>query len=131
TAPTTAAGVLTVGRAFAVNSGTTFTAGSFSHTVGGNFSAAGSFNAQTSTFTLNGAGAQSIGAATFNNLATSTGGVKTATGAIVVNGTVNVGSSTTFAAANFSHTFTGDFTNSGTVTNTTGASYAFAGNFTN
>jgi hypothetical protein len=59
---------LTIGGNFTIGSGTTFTAGSFTHTLGGNWINSGTFNAGTSTFVLSGAGGQSMSGSTFNNL---------------------------------------------------------------
>ncbi|MBI3570324.1 MAG: hypothetical protein HY082_04365 [Gammaproteobacteria bacterium] len=77
TASTTAARALTVVGNFTVGAGTTFAASTYSHSVGGNFSNSGTFTANTSTFTFNGAAAQSLtGATTFYNVTmnnTSTG----------------------------------------------------------
>ncbi|MBI4989678.1 MAG: hypothetical protein HZC23_12735 [Rhodocyclales bacterium] len=63
TATTTAAGALTVGGNFTIGAGTTFNGATFSHSVAGNFSNSGTFTASTSTMTLNGAAAQTIGGA--------------------------------------------------------------------
>jgi redox-regulated HSP33 family molecular chaperone len=70
----TAAGALTIAGNTTIGSGATFAAGSFTHLLAGNFTNNGTLNAGTSTITLNGTGAQSIGGSstsTFNNLAVS------------------------------------------------------------
>jgi hypothetical protein len=70
----TAAGALTVAGDVTINAGATFAAATFSHSFAGNFTDNGTLSAGTSTITLNGAGAQSIGGsstATFNNLTVS------------------------------------------------------------
>jgi hypothetical protein len=62
---------LTTTGNFTLGPGTSFTTGALSHTVGGNFSDSGSFVATGSTFTFNGAQAETIGgtsATTFDNL---------------------------------------------------------------
>lgn len=61
TASATAAQVLTVDGNFSIGNGTTFSASTFSHGVKGNWTNDGTFNGNTSTFTLNGTSAQSIG----------------------------------------------------------------------
>ena len=64
---TTAAGTgMTIGGNFTIGAGTSFDAGSFSHSVKGNWSNGGTFNAGTSTITLDGAGAQSVSGSSFN-----------------------------------------------------------------
>ena len=59
---------MTIGGNVTLSSGTSFDAGSFSHTLKGNWSNTGTFNAGTSTVTLNGASAQTMSGSTFNNL---------------------------------------------------------------
>ena len=56
---------------FTVGSGTSFTTGALSHSIGGNFSNSGTFTATGSTITCNGSSAQTIGgtaATPFNDL---------------------------------------------------------------
>lgn len=68
TAPT---GALAVGGNFTIGAGTTFTAGAFNHTVGGDWSETGTFTPGTGTVTFNGAAAQTISGTNpvaFNNL---------------------------------------------------------------
>jgi len=61
-ASTTAADAMTVNGNFTIGAGTTFNAGLlFAHGIKGNFSNSGTFTASTSTVTLNGATAQTIG----------------------------------------------------------------------
>ena len=68
TVTATAAQALTVNGNFTIGLGTTFCGSTYSHSVKGNFSKSGTFNANTSTFTFNGSSAQTItGATTFNN----------------------------------------------------------------
>ena len=59
---------MTITGDFTIGSGTSFNAGSFTHTLKGNWSNSGTFIAGTSTFILNGTKAQTIGGATINNL---------------------------------------------------------------
>ena len=69
TVNTVAATGMTLGGSFSIGLGTSFDAGSFSHSVGGNFVNSGSFNPGTSTFTMNGASVQTIGGPAFSTLA--------------------------------------------------------------
>ncbi len=95
TATTTAAGALTVGGNFTVGAGTTFAASTFAHSVAGNFSNSGTFTANTSTFTFNGAAAQSLtGATTFNNMT-----MNNATG-LTINNNVTVSSVLNLSSGN-------------------------------
>jgi hypothetical protein len=67
----TAGNAITITGAFTIGSGTTFSAGSYSHSVKGEFSNAGTFNANTSTTTFNGTASQTISGAsttTFYNI---------------------------------------------------------------
>ena len=65
----TAAGAITTNGDLTISTGTTFSAGSFTHTINGNWSNAGTFTAGTSTITLTGGSGSSItGATTFNIL---------------------------------------------------------------
>jgi hypothetical protein len=59
---------MNMGGNFSIGSGASFNAGSFSHSLGGNWVNSGSFTPGTSTFTLNGASPQTMGGATFNTL---------------------------------------------------------------
>ncbi len=65
--PSAATGITILGD-FTIGSGTSFNAGSFSHTLKGNFSNTGTFVAGTSTIILNGSNIQTISGAIFNNL---------------------------------------------------------------
>lgn len=67
----TAAGALTVGGNFTIGTGSTFAAGSYVHTISGNWSNSGTFIAGTSNVYLNGSVPQIISGSTsttFNNL---------------------------------------------------------------
>jgi hypothetical protein len=126
---------LTIGGNLTLGSSTSFTAGSLTHTISGNFTNNGTFTGTGSTIILNGTGAQTIsGNAGFTNLVLSGGGVKTlSTGTAVdgdltlsgtastttvanlaIGGNLNIGAGTAFtiAAANLV-TVTSDITNNG------------------
>jgi hypothetical protein len=117
---------------FVVLSNLTISAGvlntnNFDITLGGNWTDAGTFTPGTGTVTFNGAGAESItkaGGETFNNLAMTGAGIKSAGSALTVNGNVSIGAGSSFdvTAANYALTIKGNWTNSGTFncrTNTT------------
>ncbi|MEI6575480.1 MAG: hypothetical protein WCO63_04805, partial [Bacteroidota bacterium] len=70
TASATALAAVTTAGNFSIGSGTSFTAGSFTHGIAGNFSNSGTFDAGTSTFSFNGSSGQTISGSTpvaFNN----------------------------------------------------------------
>ena len=99
-APSAATG-MSIGGNVTIGSGTSFDAGSFSHFVKGNWSNAGTFNAGTSTITLNSTSAQTINGSTFYNLVVNNAaGIsmlsdETITNAIVLsNGTLTIGGHT-------------------------------------
>lgn len=92
---------------------------------------AGSLNVTSTTpntVNYNGTVAQTVTAATYNNLTLSNGNTKTPGGALTVNGDLTIAAATTFNASSFTHAVTGNFTNNGTFTagtstiNFTGAS---------
>jgi hypothetical protein len=92
----TADGGMTVGGNLTIGSGTSFDAATFSHSAKGNWSNAGTFNAGSSTITLDGTVPQTISGSVFNNLTVSnTAGVSMLTDA-VVNGTLSLTSGAFF-----------------------------------
>ena len=94
---------LTIGGNFTIGAVASFDAGSFSHSVGGNFANSGSFSAGTSTLTMKGTGAQTMTGPAFNILAVNNG-----TGVSML-GDVSVASSLTLTAGPLSigpHTLT-------------------------
>ncbi|HJV83169.1 DUF6701 domain-containing protein [Noviherbaspirillum sp.] len=104
TLSTTATGALTIGGNVSLNTGVTFNAGSFTHSVVGNFVNNGaSFSASSSTFIFNGSGTQTISSTntlTFNNLTVAnTGGTVSPSGTNVrVTGVLNVNAGAVLAA---------------------------------
>jgi len=112
-----ATGALTVASNFVVNSGATFNAAGFTHSVAGNWTVSGTFSPGASTVNFNGVSTQAIGATTFNNVTFNNGGLKTFSGLIHVNKdlTVNAGASLNCGTA--TNTSAGNFTINGTITN--------------
>ena len=110
----TATGTLSI--AGNVNITNNFTAGAFTHTVGGNWANTGTFTSTGSTIDFNGASAASIGTSNFQNVTFSGSGAKTATGAFSIDGNVNI--TNNFTAGAFTHTVGGNWTRSGTFTST-------------
>ena len=107
-----ATGILTI--AGNVNISNNFTAGSFTHTVGGNWTRTGTFAATGSTIDFNGSTAGNIGASNFNNITFSGAGTKTATGALTISGNVVI--SNNFTGHSSTLTLSGNWTNNGTFT---------------
>jgi len=117
TATAAAAGAITVGRHFTLDAGTSFTAGGFTHSVGGNFSNAGTFTAGSSTFVFNGTVAQAIAApaaTAFRNLSLSNSAAAvTASSAFSVNGTLGIGGGAALADGGNTITVAGNVSNAG------------------
>ena len=118
----TATGALTISGNVSITNN--FTAGAFTHTVGGNWTNSGTFTATGSTIDFNGSGAGTIGAGNFNNLTFSGAGTKSATGALAIAGNVSI--TNNFTAGAFTHTVSGNWTKSGTFT-ATGSTINFDG----
>ena len=106
------AGTATVAGDLLINSNATFSGGSASFTVSGNWTNNGTFTPVTSAGTLGGSGKNIAGTNTFNTLTVS--GSYTAAGDITVNGAATISGS--LAAGGNSVTFAGDLNNSGTFT---------------
>ncbi|MGB4848502.1 MAG: hypothetical protein WBP41_11320, partial [Saprospiraceae bacterium] len=118
----TAMGILTI--AGNVNISNNFTAGSFTHSVGGNWTRTGTFTATGSTIDFNGSTAGNIGTSNFNNITLSGAGTKTATGALTITGNVVI--SNNFTGHSSTLTLSGNWTNNGTFT-TGGGTIIFSG----
>ena len=115
TANATAIVGLTIGRNVLIDTNSSFTAGSFTHNVGGNWTKSGTFTATGSTINFNGSNtSQSIGACSFNNISFAGSAVKSATGILTINGNTTINSN--FSAGNYTHTLSGSWTNNGTFT---------------
>ena len=132
TATAAAAQALTVGANFTIGGTNSFTAGAFSHSVGGNWSNNGTFTADTSTVTFNGTVAQTLAGSTvttFNNLViANTAAAVSATTSFNTNGTLTVNASAILSpAAAVIVGGTGTLTGTGTVQVTSTA--AGAGGF--
>jgi hypothetical protein len=87
-----AGGALTVEGNLAINSAATLNAGSYAHTIGGNWTNSGTFVPATSTVTFNGAAKQTLtgvssfyGLAVNNSLASASGGLSLANNVTVTN----------------------------------------------
>lgn len=117
-ASATALASINTAKNFTLGSGTTFNASSFTHTVGGDWTNNGTFTPATSIINFNGAGAGNIGASNFNDVTFSGAGTKTATGALIIGGVVNINNN--FSAGVYAHTVAGNWTSSGTFTASTG-----------
>lgn len=132
---TTAVAGLAVGGSISIGSGSSFSAGTFSHSVSGDWTNNGTFIGSSSTIDLNG-GNQNVtgGATSFNNLTLSGSGTKTfASGTVSVGGnltlsgtaslvngsgfttvgSVTIGAGTTFNAGSFSYNVGGNWANNG------------------
>jgi hypothetical protein len=70
----------------------------------------------TSTVDYYGSGSQAIASEDYGNLMLGTGGVKSASSDLTINGNLTIGSGATFAAGAFTHTVNGNWTNSGIFT---------------
>jgi hypothetical protein len=108
----TATGILTIAGDVSITGN--FTAGAYTHTVGGDWTKTGTFTHTGSTIDFNGSNAANIGAGNFNNVIFSGSGVKTATGALNIVGAVTISSN--FSAGSYTHSLQGNWTNSGTFT---------------
>ncbi len=132
----TPSSALTINGDFTLGGSTTFEAGAFTHSIGGNWTNNGTFTANTSTITLNGSNdSQLTGATTFNDLTVN----KTTNSEITLNNSINavnltMTSGDILTGAN-SVTLTGNRTGAGLVTGTitrnltyaTATDYAFEG----
>ena len=110
----TAVTAMTIGGNVNIGSGTTFTGGSFTHNIAGNWTKTGSFTATGSTINFNGTSAQSIGASNFNNVTLSGSGTISATGNLSIIGNLSISSN--FFAGSYNHTLQGNWTNNGSFT---------------
>jgi len=100
TCTATAAAAINTAGSFTVGSTNTFTTGSFTHDLKGDFSNSGTFTTTGSTITLTGTADQLIGGSattTFINLT-----VNKASGTVTVNTTFNVSGTLTFTSGNIS-----------------------------
>ena len=129
----TAGGALTILSDFTIGSGTTFNGGSYSHSIGGDFTNSGTFTAAGSTFNFNGSVNQSAtGSLSFNNVAVSNGNQLIIGNSISIdgslllsNGKININNNTLTLNGNF----TGDATNS--IKGSSGSSLTLGSGYTN
>lgn len=95
TASATANQALVVNGDINIGAGTTFSANTSSHSIKGNWTRVGTFNADTSTFTFNGTSPQSLtGATTFNNF------IMNNANGLTLNNDVTVNAASTFTSGN-------------------------------
>lgn len=112
---------LTVDGALDIDSGGNFSL-SGSVYIGGDFIIDGTFTANNNSFVyLNGPGSQNLSGASFYNLYLQTGGTKTATGNIDVDGAFRIYPGVSFDPASYDHTFAGLIENDGTLILGTGS----------
>jgi hypothetical protein len=97
-----------------IQTSSTFSAGAFTHTVGGTWTNSGTFVSTGSTVNFNGSNSASISSSNFNHVIFSGAGTKTATGALSISGNTTI--SNNFNAGSFTHTLGGDLTNNGSFT---------------
>lgn len=99
TASTTAQNALTIGGSVSIGLGTSFTAGVFTHAVGGDWTNAGTFTGTGSTINFNGPGNQSIsGFSSFNNMDINSAGTVSLTSSQDLVGQLNLGTTSSFDA---------------------------------
>jgi hypothetical protein len=118
TVSATAQAVINTAGNFTIGSGTTYNASTFTHTVGANWENSGTFIPDASTIDFNTSAAGNIGTSNFNNITFSGAGTKTAVGALIIGGNVNI--SNNFTGGDYGHTVAGNWTNTGTFTPGTG-----------
>lgn len=124
TVTVTAVRNLNISRNISISAGSIFNAGTFTHNIGGDWFNTGTFSHGGSTINFNGTSAQSIGAGVFNNITFSNTGVKTPTGALTIEGSVNIMGN--FTAGAYTHTVAGNWLNTGSFV-TTGSTINFNG----
>ncbi len=91
-----------------------FTAGAFTHTVGGNWANSGTFDAAGSTVDFNGPSPGAIGASNFNQVIFSGAGTKTAVGNLSTTGNLTITNNLT--GGSFSHSIQGNWVQNGPYT---------------
>lgn len=119
----TAGAALTISGNVLLGTSTTFNAGSFSHTVTGNWINNGSFTGSTSTVTFNGAGTMlsGTGAQNFNNISFTASNITAAGGTSLS----IAGNFTTTGPGNFMHLSGGTSTFTGTAKTISGTGITF------
>ncbi len=114
----TAASAITVSGNVSIGASTTFNAGSYSHSIGGNWSNAGIFNGNTGTVTFIGPGTTIAGAGTqnFNNLTVAASQVNFSNNSINLSGNL-----ATISSGSFSQASGGTLTMTGAAKTITGS----------
>ena len=106
---------LTIDGDFTIYTGATFDGGHYVHTIGGDWSNAGTFLAGTSTVKLSSIGIQNVyGGTTFHHLTMTGGGPKEEFDDITVEGNLTVDAGTEFHGNGFRQHIRGNFTLNGT-----------------
>ena len=118
TVDVTASNNVTTEGNFGIGSGTIYTAGSFNHIIGGNFTSSGTFTSTGSTITMDGYTVQTIsGNPAFNNLVINSYNKSVLAGNTTVAGDLTINSGRTFDLSTYtcnrSTTGGGTFTNAG------------------
>lgn len=112
TASTSAVVGLSIGGNVTLGAGTTFSAGTFTHTVGGNWSSQGTFNAGTSTIDFSGTTPGEVQNGNFHLLTFSGSGAKTLVGDISVGSNLLISNNLTASSGTI--TLSGNWVNNGT-----------------
>lgn len=111
TASTSAVVGLSIGGNVTLEAGTTFSAGTFTHTVGGNWSSQGTFNAGTSTIDFAGTNSGEVLSGNFHLLTFSGSGAKTLVGDISVGSNLLISNNLTASSGTI--TLSGNWVNNG------------------
>lgn len=112
TASTSAVVGLSIGGNVTLEAGTTFSAGTFTHTVGGNWSSQGTFNAGTSTIDFASTNSGEVLSGNFHLLTFSGSGAKTLVGDISVGSNLLISNNLTASSGTI--TLSGNWVNNGT-----------------
>jgi len=129
TVSTTAVAALTIGGTVTLGSGTTFTAGSFTHNVAGNWTNnGGTFTNTGSTINLNGTtqAVNGSNASTFNNLTLAGSGTKTFSGIETISGMLSISSGVVLSLSTTSSTNTLYLNGTGQLADTYGSTSSSA-----
>ncbi len=118
----TASGALSVAGNLIISDN--FTAGAFTHTVGGNWTNIGTFTSTGSTIDFNGTNSATVGVCNFNHIIFSGTGTKLASGELSIAGNLTI--TDNFTAGSYTYKVGGNFTNTGSF-NSAGSTFDFNG----